>query len=182
MWSHGVFGLWRATYQRVVRSSFATVPYYRHRWALDGRTDPVLVPGRTGTHGGATRPADAESALVDLIPLAGGRSEVDTSRGLGSVLGLLPRGAEVVVRALDQLDECPSGVIHDRMLGYLGVFGDCARWHLDWHRVYARETDAGLAFTLLRQDSPRFVDVLAGDGVRGRVAPCPRHGTPVVIT
>ncbi len=176
-----MFRLWHAAYRRMVRSSFATVPYYRHRWALDGRTDPVLVPGRTGTHGGATLPADAENALVDLIPLAGGRSEVDPSRGLGSVLGLLPRGAEVVVRELAQLEDCQSGVIHDRMLGYLGAFGDCGRWHLDWHRVYARETDAGLAFTLLRQDSPRFVDLLAGDGVPGGVASCPRHGTPVVI-
>jgi hypothetical protein len=68
------------------------------------------------------------------------------------------------------------------MLGYLGAFGECGRWHLDWPRVYARETDAGLAFTLLRQDSPRFVDVLVGAGVRGRVRPCPRHGTPVVHT
>lgn len=226
-----MFGLWRAAYRRVVRSSFATVPHYRHLWALEGRTDPVLVPGRTGTHGGATRPADAERAMVDLVPLAGGRSTVDSSRGIGSVLGPLPSGAMVAVldpdedafaalsatltmgrvvlavgtdkqldrlagalpaelaarlrrrplRELDQLDGVPNGVIHDRMLGYLGAFDGCGRWHLDWRRVYARETDAGLAFTLLRQDSPRFVDVLAGDGVRGRVASCSRHGTPVVL-
>jgi hypothetical protein len=254
-----VFGLWGAAYRRVVGSSFATVPFYRYRWAMLGRTDPVLVPGRTGTHGGAVLPAEVESAMVDLVPLAGGDREADPSRGLGSVLGLLPSGALVAlldgagvrppadlprgargcvldpdavaadggstafaeltaalsrggavlavgtdknlvrlagmlpaeltalvarrpVRELDQLDGGPYGVLHDRMLGYLGSFGACGRWHLDWPRVYARETSAGLAFTLLRKDSPRFVDVLVGDGVRGRVAPCPRHGTPVVLT
>ncbi|MPZ82674.1 MAG: hypothetical protein GEV28_20635 [Actinophytocola sp.] len=258
MWSHGVSRLWRAAYLRTVRSTFATVPFYRYRWAVDGRTDPVLVPGRTGTHGGAVSPAEVESAQVDLVPLAGGRLEADPSRGLGPVLRPLPPGALVAVldeagsrpptdlpgrvrgcvldpdgmadgasvvlaeltatltrggtvlavgtdkhlirlagalpaepavrlgrrplRELDQLDGGPYGLVHDRMLGYLGAFGACGRWHLDWHRVYARETDAGLAFTLLRQDSPRFVDVLVGGGVRGRVVPCPRHGTPVVLT
>jgi hypothetical protein len=254
-----VFGLWRVAYRRVVRSSFATVPFYRHRWATHGRTDPVLVPGRTGAHGGAVLPADVEAALVDLVPLAGGSREPDTSRGLGAVLGPLrpgtlvavlggagmrpptdlPRGVRGCVlepdtvaadgasaalaeltaaltrgdtvlaagtdkdlvrlsgmlpaelspllrrrplRELDQLDGGPYGLLHDRLLGYLGAFGDCGRWHLDWQRVHVRETDAGLAFTLLRQDSPRLVDVLVGDGVRGRVVPCPRHRTPVVLT
>jgi hypothetical protein len=152
VWSRPVFVLWQLAYRRVVRSSFATVPYYRHRWALEGRTDPV-------------RPADAERALLDLIPLAGGRSEVDPERWLGSVLG----GG-------------PHGLIHDRLLGYLGALRGCGHWHLDWKRVYARETAAGLAFTLLRQDSPRFVDILLADGLRGRIEPCPRHGTPVVRT
>lgn len=254
-----MFALWRASYRRAVRSTFATVPFYRHRWALRGRTDPELVPGRTGTNGGAVLPAEVESAIVDLVPLAGGDRDVDPTRGLGSVLGSLSPGSLVAVldgagtrapadlpsgvrgcvldpdtvaadgastalaeltatlargddvfavgsdkdlarlagvlpadlaarlgrrpvRELDQLDGGPYGVLHDRLLGYLGAFGECGRWHLDWARVYARETDAGLAFTLLRQDSPRFVDVLVGDGVRGRVAACPRHGTPVVIT
>lgn len=250
--------VWRAAYRRTVRSTFATVPFYRHRWAVDGRTDPVLVAGRTGTHGGAVTPAEVDSARIDLVPLAGGRSEPDPARGLGPVLGPLPPGALIAVldeagsrpptdlpgrvrgcvldpeeaadgasvvlaeltatfargatvlavgtdkqlirlsgalppeqaarlgrrplRELDQLDGGPYGLIHDRLLGYLGAFGACGRWHLDWPRVHARETDAGLAFTLLRQDSPRFVDVLVGGGVRGRVAPCPRHGTPVVLT
>lgn len=234
MWSRGAFGLWHLAYRRVVRSTFATVPHYRHRWALSGRTDPVLVPGRTGTHGGAILPAEAESALIDLIPLAGGQSAVDPVRGLGPVLGPLPSGALVVVLdedgasvalaeltatlarggtvlavgtdkqlislagalpaplavrlgrrprcELDQLDGGPYGLIHDRLLGYLGAFGGCGRWHVDWPRVYVRKTDAGLAFTLLRQDSPRFVDILVNDGVPGTIAPCPRHGTPVVLT
>lgn len=259
MWSMGVSALWRSNYRRVVRSSFATVPFYRHRWALDGRTDPELVPGRTGVHGGAVPPAEIESAMVDLVPLAGGDRDVDPTRGLGPVLDSLPAGSLVVVldgagaqspsdlprgvrgcvldldaavadgastalaeltatlarngdvvavgsdkdmarlaaalpadlaarlarrpvRELDQLDAGPYGVLHDRLLGYLGAFGECGRWHLDWPRVYARETDAGLAFTLLRQDSPRLVDVLVVGGVRGRVVPCPRHGTPVVRT
>jgi len=240
--------VWRAAYRRVVRTTFATVPRYRYQWATEGRSDPTLVPGRTGVHGGAVHPDDAERAAVDLVPLAGGPAEPDPARGLGPVLGRLPAGTLVLVvggaaptdlpervrgravdpdaapnvlaaavdgtgpvlavgtdedldrlagalpapaadrlrrrplRTLDRLDGGPYGLIHDRMLGYLGAFGGCGRWHLDWPRVYARETDGGLAITLLRQRSPRLVDVLVGGGVRGRVEPCPRHGTPVVYT
>jgi hypothetical protein len=136
--------LWRTDYLRVVRSTFRTVPFYRERWALDGRTDPVVVPGKTGIHGGAVPIADAIRRAADLVPLAGGDP------------GTVPT------------------------LGFLGRPGSCGRWHLDWLRVYARETEAGLAFTLLRQRSPRLVDILAAEPVGFRLGICPRHGTPVV--
>lgn len=254
----GVAAVWRAAYLRAVRSAFATVPFYRERWALDGREDPVLVPGRTGTDGGAVPLAEALHQLVDLVPLAGGPQWADPGRGLGRVLrtarppgrggvvvlfgpdGLrppadLPRGVRGCVadpdapaapvlaeltsvlrrghrvlavgddkaittftaavpdelahrveavphRELDSLDAGPYGVLHDPALGYLGAFAGCGRWHLDWPHVYARPTSGGLAFTLLRQGSPRFVDVIPAGGVRGEIAPCPRHGTPVVLT
>ncbi|MFC3486441.1 hypothetical protein ACFORH_21005 [Amycolatopsis roodepoortensis] len=241
-----------------MRSAFATVPFYRERWALDGRTDPVLVPGRTGTDSGAAPLAEAVHKIVDLVPLAGGAQRIDPSRGLGPVLRKarsvtgdalvvvlggdevrapvdLPRGVRCCVvdpdvpapgvlaelsaelrrgrrvlaigddkqlavfaaalpedrayrvesvprRELDTMDSGPYGVLHDPALGYLGAIGECGRWHLDWLRVYARPTTGGLAFTLLRQESPRFVDVLPAGGVRGEIAPCPRHGTPVVLT
>ncbi|MEU4252229.1 hypothetical protein AB0F15_32900 [Amycolatopsis sp. NPDC026612] len=235
-----------------MRSAFATVPFYRERWALDGREDPVVVPGRTGTNGGAAPLAEAVHRLVDLVPLAGGAARPDPARGLGRVLrtarapgrgslvvlfgppdlrppsdlpkgvrgcvvnpdepsasvlreltSVLNRGHRVLVvgddkaitafpeadrvdvvphRELDSLDSGPYGVLHDPVLGYLGALGNCGRWHLDWPHVHARSTSGGLAFTLLRQDSPRFVDVLPAGGVRGEIAPCPRHGTPVVLT
>ncbi|MFC4079720.1 hypothetical protein [Amycolatopsis samaneae] len=240
-----------------MRSAFATVPFYRERWALDGREDPVLVPGRTGKDGGAAPLPEALHKIVDLVPLAGGTKRPDPGRGLGRVLrtarppgrdGLvvllggdelrppadLPRGVRGCVtdpdapaaavlgevsavlrrghrvlavgddkaivtftaavpgdlahrveavpqREIDSLDAGPYGVLHDPALGYLGALGDCGRWHLDWRHVYARLTDGGLAFTLLRQDSPRFVDVIPAGGVRAEVASCPRHGTPVVL-
>lgn len=258
MWTVGVNAAWRAAYRRSVRSAFATVPFYRERWALDGRTDPVLVPGRTGTDSGAAPLAEAVHKIVDLVPLAGGTQRIEPSRGLGPVLRKarsvtgdalvvvlggdealapvdLPRGVRCCVvdpdvpapsalaelsselrrgrrvlaigddkqlavfaaalpedrayrvesvprRELDTMDSGPYGVLHDPALGYLGAIGECGRWHLDWPRVYARPTTGGLAFTLLRQDSPRFVDVLPAGGVRGGIAPCPRHGTPVVLT
>lgn len=251
MWNLGAGVVWRAAYVRAVRSAFATVPFYRERWALDGREDPVLVPGRTGTNGGAAPLAEAVHKLVDLVPLAGGAPRTEPVRGLGRVLrtarepgpgslvvllgpdGLRPpadlpkgvrgcvtdpdepsvsvlrevdavlrRGGRVLAvgddkaiaafsedprveavphRELDSLDAGPYGVLHDPALGYLGALGNCGRWHLDWRHVYARPTAAGLAFTLLRQDSPRFVDVLPAGGVRGEIATCPRHGTPVVL-
>ncbi len=252
MGNPGVSLVWRAAYKRAVRSAFATVPFYRERWALDGREDPVVVPGRTGTNGGAAPLAEAVHKLVDLVPLAGGAPRPDPVRGLGRVLRTarapgpgslvvllgpddlrppadLPKGVRGCVadpdgpnasvlreltatlhrdhrvlvvgddkaiaafpgddrveavphRELDSLDSGPYGVLHDPVLGYLGALGNCGRWHLDWPHVYARPTDGGLAFTLLRQDSPRFVDVLPAGGVRGEIAPCPRHGTPVVLT
>ncbi|MFC7617124.1 hypothetical protein ACFQV2_30580 [Actinokineospora soli] len=83
-----------------MRASFATVPFYRELWALGGRTDPVLVPGRTGVDGGAVRPSALTGRVGDLVPLAGGSAEIDPLRGLGSVLGAhvpLRAGALVVV-------------------------------------------------------------------------------------
>jgi hypothetical protein len=246
---------WRAAYRRMVNSSFRTVPLYREQWALIGRTDPEMVPGRRGVHSGAIQLGEVLRRLVDAVPLAGGTALVDPARGLGPVLAArdsfrgngivvildkaevlpptdLPRGvvgcvadpsalsesawlsvtnavrrgvtvvavgtdkqlAELTAvlpdelaprldlvprRTLHELDSGPHGVLHDPTLGYLGVLRQCGRWHLDWPRVYARETDAGLAFTLLRQHSPRFVDLLVGGG--GTLARCPRHGTPVVL-
>lgn len=251
----GVDALWHAAYRRAVRSAFATVPLYRERWALDGRTDPDVVSGRRGRAEGATSTGDLMRAVVDLAPLSGGSTDVDPVRGLGKVLPWarptggpalvavlghpgarppadLPRGwrgwlvaAEADDRALaevgsaldagrpvlavgpgkeidrfvrsvpggermaqvpryevDALGAGPYGLIHDPVLGYLGALRECGRWHLDWPRVYARRTTGGLAFTLLRQRSPRLVDALPAGGVPGRVEPCPRHGTPVVLT
>lgn len=241
--------LWRAAYRRAVTAAFRTVPLYRERWALDGRTDPVLVPGRTGVDGGAVPAAEARRRLDDLVPLAGGSREVDPLRGLGPVIAMdrlvgrgdlvvvldddrsgelsrLPVGvrgrvcrvnglgalndtrrrAAVVVGSAEQLGRLPDeprarlrivprvgladltdavgdrGLLHDHQLGFVGALRRCGAWHLDWRRVYARETDAGLAMTLLWQRSPCFVDVLVGGGVKGVVAGCPTHGTPVVRT
>lgn len=78
--------LWQLSYRAAVRSAFATVPFYREHWALDGRTAPVLVPGRTGRHGGAVDAATVLARRADLVPLAGGEAVVDPLRGLGAVL------------------------------------------------------------------------------------------------
>lgn len=246
---------WRIAYRRKVASVFRTVPLYREQWALSGRTDPVLVPGRPGVHSGAVRKEDALRRLVDLVPLAGGTATLDPQRGLGPALSArfafrrggfvavldktdvlppsdLPRGVTgcvldlpsgpaesawlaltvalrrdvpviavgtdkqlaalaaelpeelavrldaVPVRALRELDSGPHGLLHDSVLGYLGALRQCGRWHVDWRRVYARETDAGIAMTVLSQRSPALVDILVGPGTLGR---CPRHGTPVVL-
>jgi hypothetical protein len=244
---------WRLAYRRKVASAFRTVPLYRERWALSGRTDPVVAPGRSGVHSGAIQKAEALRRLVDLVPLRGGTTLVDSLRGLGPALSAgfalrgggfvavldkadvlppsdLPRGVTGCVldlgssesawraltvalgrdkpvfavgadkelaalvaelpeelairldavprREVDELDSGPYGLLHDSLLGYLGALRQCGRWHLDWRRVYARETDAGLAVTLLAQRSPCLVDILVGPATLGR---CPRHRTPVVL-
>jgi hypothetical protein len=74
----------------------------------------------------------------------------------------------------------PGAVLRDWLLGYLGAFCDCGRWHLDWRRVYAADTEHGVAFTILPQASPRLVDVLLAPGLRMRVERCAEHGTPVL--
>jgi len=246
MGTRGTWRLWDAAYRRLVRSSFATVPLYRERWALEGRTDPVVVPGRTGTDGGATAPDVLARRMADLVPLAGGPTTIDPLRGLGSVLQSclplpagtvvaasaarppsdLPRGVRgcllgpgelaelenlarrnrkiVAVATAKELDQLPAaladqvdrvpcheigelgngpyGIVTDPLLGVLGGIHACGRWHLDWTTVYARVTPTGLAFSLLRQRSPRLVDVLTGGGVPGAIEACPRHGTPVLVT
>jgi hypothetical protein len=120
--------------------------------------------------------------MADLVPLAGGAQAVDPLRGHRPALALLPRGCGAPGQcAIGELNRHPGALIHDPMLGFLGALRECGRWHLDWPRVYARETEAGLAVTLLWQRSPRLVDILVGDGVVAEVVRCPRHGTPTVL-
>jgi hypothetical protein len=112
---------------------------------------------------------------------------VGTDKQLARLVETLPASdvtalRHLPVRALDQLGAGPHGLMHDPLLGFAGSFRECGRWHVDWRRVHVRETTGGLAFTLLDQRSPRLVDVLAGGGVAGKVAWCPRHATPVVLT
>ncbi|WP_154814083.1 hypothetical protein [Actinophytocola xinjiangensis] len=177
---------WRVAYRRAVTSAFRTVPLYREVWALSGRTDPVLVPGRTGVDGGAVRSSVVRGRLADLVPLAGGAAVVDPTRGLDHVrsLGGFGRDAEPEVVAPDELARAGGkrGVLRDPLLGFLGASRSCGEWHLDWPRVYARATGGGLAVTLLAHRSPMLVDVLVCDGVAGEVVACPVHGTPVVRT
>ncbi|MCP2254028.1 hypothetical protein LY13_002792 [Prauserella aidingensis] len=266
MWNSLASRLWRAAYLRAVSSAFATVPLYRETWALHGRTDPVLVPDRTGSNGGALAADTVQRRLVDTAPLAGGSTEPDPARGLAGLLthatqrrshrlvvvvdaavtrpptGLpsgsrgcvlhpdaatplddgpvlreivdtLRRGERVLAvgedknldalsaalrsaepptelpppdrvphHRIDSLTGGPFGLLHDPLLGYLGVLRDCGRWHVDCRHVYVRETTGGLAFTVLDRTSPRLVDVLVGGGVPGEVQACPRHGSPVIET
>jgi hypothetical protein len=123
---------WDRAYRRLVRSSFAEVPFYRERWALDGNRGPTTV-------------AEIESRLDDLTPL-GDRSPQP--------------------KPVPTLDE-------------LAVLRDCGLWHLDWRRVYARETPDGVALSLLRQRSPRLVDIVGAPAPR-RLVTCPQHRTPGV--
>jgi hypothetical protein len=131
-----------------------------------------------------------ETALAALVTTLRGNGNVvavGQDKAIGAFTAALPpelvhRVAVVPHRELDSLDNGPFGVLHDPLLGYLGAFAECGRWHLDWTRVYARSTSAGLVFTLLRQPSPRLVDVVVAGGVHGTIASCPRHGTPVVLT
>ena len=165
--------LWTPAYRRGVRTAFATVPYYRELWALHGRTDPVVVPGRTGVDAGATPAEVAAGRLPDLVPLRGGSAEVNPYRGLDAV----PLGQPVPLAGA-HAHTGAAGTIRDDLLGVLAARRDCGLWHVCHGDVYARATPLGLAFTLLRQRSPMLVDIAPGTG--GAVEPCPRHGGPVL--
>jgi hypothetical protein len=123
---------WDRAHARLVRSSFADVPFYRERWALDGNRTPATITGLDGR-------------LEDLAPLGD------------------PSPQPKPIPTLDDL----------------AVLRDCGLWHLDWRRVYARNTPDGVAVSLLRQRSPRLVDIVVTPGQR-RMVTCPRHRTPGV--
>ena len=132
---------------------------------------------------------EAEPALVEITEALRRNKTVllvGADRDLTTLAEAMPHDAaarldRVPARGIGELDGGRSGVIRDPALGYLGALGGCGRWHLDWQRVYARRTDAGLAFTLLRQRSPRLVDVLVPGGRHMDLAPCPVHRTPVLL-
>ncbi|WP_018684950.1 hypothetical protein [Actinokineospora enzanensis] len=201
-----------------MRSSFATVPFYREHWALSGRTDPTVVPGRTGVDGGAVAWADIAGRVPDLVPLAGGPMRIDPLRGLRTTLPdhvPIGRRTRVVVlgdggddlsgdvivlgtaKQLARLDPglaatrvalvplaerhaAERGLLVDDTLGIIGYTRECGHWHLDDDQVHVRETPIGLACTLLRQHSPRLVDIVP-DGADGTIGSCPRHRTPVIV-
>ena len=156
---------WDRAHERVVRSSFASVPFYRERWALV-TGDPAGV-------------AELEQRRDDLVPI-GGTPRFDPRRGLDRLL----RRVDHTGAAWSARDPLPAGAtagstIRDGLLGDLAVLRDCGHWHLDWRRIYARNTPRGVAFTLLRQQSPRLVDVVVAPGPL-RVMICPRHHSPGV--
>jgi hypothetical protein len=134
--------------------------------------------------------AEAEPVLAELgdaLRRAQTVLAVGADGDLIALTGALPAVAahrldRVPARGLGELGAGRPGVIHHPALGYLGALGNCDRWHLDWPRVYARRTGAGLALTLLRQPSPRLVDVLVEGSQRTDIAPCPVHRTPVVVS
>ena len=122
-------------------------------------------------------------ALTVALGRGGPVVAVGAEKQLAALVAELPEELAIRLdvvpdRALGELDGGPRGLLRDSLLGYLGALRQCGRWHLDWRRVYARETDAGLAVTVLAQRSPCLVDVLIGHATLGR---CPRHGTPVVL-
>lgn len=172
---------WVRAYRRVARDSFRTVPFYRESWAL-----------RPGAR--VTSTDEAQGRRPDLIPLGGGAEETDDRRShqaitrLAVEVGAAQRrpgrdlGPAVVVEQLAaaQAPLSPGTLLRDPLLGYLGVVGDCGFWHLPWAEVYARRTDVGIAVTLLRQRSPRLVDVLLPGAAAADLSLCIRHSCPVL--
>lgn len=90
---------WRASYRRTVRHAFDRVPLYRELWAMDGRTEPVLVPDRTGRLDGALTVQQALRRAIDLVPSGEEPAEPDLGRGLRTALagaGQRVRGSRLV--------------------------------------------------------------------------------------
>lgn len=158
---------WAHAYERTVRSSFATVSFYRERWALRGR-QPIPI-------------GDLERRLDDLTPL----SSRDSPRRLRR-LDRTTDQAAVVHCARGPLPSEPQqgALLNDPLLGPLAIVESCGRWHLDWRHVHAAShpTASGpvVAFTLLRQQSPRLVDAIPAPELRAEITRCPAHASPVL--
>lgn len=72
-------------------------------------------------------------------------------------------------------------VLYEPMLGYLGArVPQCRQFHLDAPRVYARERDGTVSFSLPRSRRPTMLDIVPAGADRVTVQPCPRHGTPTL--
>ena len=174
--------------------------------AVSGRAgvDAVLVVSRSAPSpvrrmpGGPRRvwlpPAGADDPaagrLVDVVAgVRAGRRfvAVGAAGDLAALRTRLPADARaglpaVAVVATDDEEPAPApgALLRDPVLGFLATAAACGLWHLDWRRVHARQSGAGVAVSLLRQRSPRLVDVLLAGPARWTVATCARHGTPVL--
>lgn len=172
---------WVGAYRRVVRDSFRTVPFYRERWALQPGSRVVSMD-------------EVQRRRPDLVPLGGGAEESDDRRSrlaiarfavdVGAAQHRADRNLAPVVASGAFVDSgaplALGTLLRDPMLGYLGVVGDCGFSHLPWREVYARSMERGVAMTLLRQKSPRLVDVLLPNSAGVAVSVCVRHGCPVL--
>lgn len=114
----------------------------------------------------------SEGRRVAIVAAADDLPELDGAVGIPSY----------AVRRRLPADPEPGALLSDRLLGHLAVLLRCGRWHLDWRRVYARNSVTGAAFTLLRQGSPRMVDVIPVPGSPLQINTCPKHASPVVST
>ncbi len=82
----------------------------------------------------------------------------------------------------DSVTPAHAAVLFDSHLGYIGARAtSCGEWHVNWRRVDCRATPEGLAFTKLLQRRPTLVDLVPEQTGFVAVAPCARHGSPVLV-
>ncbi|MCA1568895.1 MAG: hypothetical protein LC798_00965 [Chloroflexi bacterium] len=145
-----------------------------------GRYGVVLSPDAIATPTAARVPADI--GAMPPLELLGSATELTATQPA------LEHPARQFVRV--RLDEgvdasvtpVHAAVLFDSRLGYIGArASSCGEWHLNWRRVHCRTTSDGLAFTKLVQRRPTLVDVVPEQASFVAVAPCARHGSPVLV-
>jgi hypothetical protein len=72
-------------------------------------------------------------------------------------------------------------VLHDARLGYLGArHQECGQAHLNWRRLYVRQSPNGPLFTMLRRRRPTLVNVVVPGTAHLSAGQCPVHGSPIL--
>lgn len=152
--------IWPAAY-RVLLSSTAAVPSPEHRAALNREAMAVVDAGGAGWLVGAPEelaalPEGGDPRLrpVHRLPVAAVADGAHSANGDAPLL------------------------LHEPVLGYLGArVPGCGEVHLD-DRVYARERDGVVTFSLPRSRRPVLLEMVPPGADRVSVGACPRHGTP----
>lgn len=72
-------------------------------------------------------------------------------------------------------------LLYEPTLGYLGALvPGCRQFHVDSPRVYPRERDGAVAFSLPRSRRPTLLDIVPAGADRVAVGRCEHHGTAIL--
>lgn len=165
---------WLRRYRRERAAAFATVPHYRALWSATSIGEPTPI--------GA-----AQDCVAELFPLRTDPPATVPASQHGRRQALRVSGVREPLEVFDLCGPLPSdarsgAVLYHRLLGYPVAFGDCGNWHVVHQSFYLRalpDTDM-LAFTALRAEGPRLIDITLGGTAPARLGMCSRHGSPTV--
>ncbi len=155
---------------RVLLSPEAVVASETRRAALNREALAVVEAAGAGTVVGGPDELDAVPGAADprlrpvrRLPVAAAAEGAEGAEGA-------ERGAG------------GPAVLFEPRLGYLGGWmPECGLPHLDTPRVYARDRDGVVAFSLPRSRRPTLLDIVPAGAEAVTVGDCPRHGTPVLL-
>jgi hypothetical protein len=167
---------WERRYRRESAAAFSSVPHYRALWSATSIGEPTPIEL-------------AEQRVPELFPLRANRPQTAPTSHHGLRRALRAAGVREPSEIHDACkplpqDARPGAVLHQPLLGYPAALGECGNWHVIYQDFYIRVlADSGLlAYTALRAEGPRLVDITLGEAAPARLGSCPRHGSPTVTS